>query len=194
MSYYDQSTQPQLPPSNGGAVPLAAHPAYAPAYPAEAFHAVPVTPPRRSAGFWVAVTVGAAVAVIAVLLSGFFIGRSTRLSNAEVQSRIVQQQQADEISQQQALNEQKAADQAVMNKAVVAAQKSGQQQGLSQGKIEGQQQGFAQGQKQGYQQGQAAGQAQGYQQGQSTGYNQGQSAGYSQGFNSGLCASANLVC
>jgi hypothetical protein len=158
------------------------------------FAPVPAVPPRRGAGFWVGVTAAIAAGVVLSLLAGFFIGRGSRLPNSEVQSKITQQAQADQISQQQTLAAQKAADQAAEDKAVTQSRRAGEVAGLREGRIQGQQQGFQQGQQAGYQAGQAAGQAQGFQQGQSQGFNQGQSAGYSQGFNSGLCVSANLVC
>ena len=191
---FDQPTQPYLPPVNGIGSTAANVPAtYVPAYPPEAFQ-VPTVPPRRSAGFWVAVTAATALGMIAVLLAGFFVGRGTRLSNNDVQGKVTQQQLGDQIAQQQSLSAQKAADQKVMDTVVSQAQRKGEAAGLSQGRVQGQQQGFRQGQQQGYQQGQTAGQSQGFQQGQQQGFNQGQSSGYSQGFNSGLCVSANLIC
>src|SRR5450755_3624206 len=107
MSHFDPPTQPYaaLPPANGGGAPLAQVGAY-PVAPYMA--AVPVTPPRRSAGFWVAVTAAIAAGVVLALLAGFFIGRDTRLSNTSVQSKVTQQAQADQIAQQQILSAQKA--------------------------------------------------------------------------------------
>ncbi len=198
MSEFDPPTQqyPPMPPGNGGGPAVAvAHPGYpVMPYQPSPYGPVPATPPRRGAGFWVGVTAAIATGVILALLAGFFIGRGTRLSNSEAQSKITQQSQADQIAEQQALGQQKATDQAAENKAVSQAQKSGIQQGLQQGQIQGQQQGYQQGQAAGYSQGQSAGQTQGYQQGQQDGFNQGQSSGFSQGYNSGLCASSGLVC
>jgi hypothetical protein len=199
MSYFDQPTQqfPSLaPPNGGGAPPLGPQRPPYPALPyaAAQYGPVPAVPPRRGAGFWVCVTAAIAAGVVLALLAGFFIGRGSRLSNADVQSKITQQAQADQITEQQALSAQKGADQTAEDKAVVQAQKNGEAAGLRQGQTEGQQQGFQQGQQAGYQQGQTAGQAQGFQQGQQQGFNQGQSSGYGQGFNSGLCASQSLVC
>lgn len=197
MSYHDPPTQPfpSLPPGNGGsAVPAPTHSFPPVAYQSAPYGPVPAGPPRRGAGFWVAVTAAVAAGVVLALVAGFFIGRGGRLSNTDVQSRITQQAQADQISQQQVLSAQKAADQTVEDKSVAQAQKNGERAGLRQGRTEGQQQGFQQGQQQGYAQGQTAGQAQGFQQGQTQGYSQGQSTGYGQGFNSGLCATQNLIC
>jgi hypothetical protein len=194
MSYFDQPTQ-QLPPPNGGIPPTAVHPGGYPAAPYPALYGpIPAVPPRRSAGFWVGVTAAIAAGVVLALLGGFFIGRGTRLSNGDVQGKITQQAQADQIAQQQALSAQKAADQTAADQAVGQAQKNGETAGLRQGRTQGQQQGFQQGQQAGYQQGQAAGQSQGYQQGQQTGFSQGQSSGYSQGYSSGVCSAQNLIC
>lgn len=199
MSYYDPPTQqfpPGLPPANGsGGMPAVDPHSFAPiAYQPAAYGPVPGIPNRRGAGFWVAVTAAVAAGVVLALVAGFFIGRGGRLSNTDVQGRITQQAQADQISQQQALSAQKAADQAAEDKAVTQAQKNGETAGLRQGRTEGQQQGFQQGQTQGFTQGQTAGQAQGFQQGQTQGFTQGQSEGQAQGFNSGLCATAGLIC
>ena len=198
MSYYDQPTQqfPPLPPPNGTGVPPAAPQATVPMVPYSPaqYGAVPATPPKRGAGFWVGITAAIAAGVVLSLLGGFFIGRGSRMSNNDVQSKITQQAQADQIAQQQTLAAQKAADQTAEDRAVSSARKAGESAGLREGRIQGQQQGFQQGQQSGYQQGQAAGQAAGFQQGQTQGFNQGQSSGYSQGFNTGLCASQNLVC
>jgi hypothetical protein len=194
MSYRDPPTQ-QLPPPNGGTPPSSVQSAPYPALPfAPQYAAIPVVPPRRGAGFWVGITAAIAAGVVLALVAGFFIGRGSRLSNTDVQSKITQQAQADQIGEQQALSAQKAADQTALDKAVSGAQKNGEASGLRQGQIQGQQQGFAQGQQAGYQQGQATGQSQGYQQGQQAGFSQGQSSGYNQGFNSGLCLSQSLVC
>jgi hypothetical protein len=197
MSFHDQPTQqfPPRSPPNGGGMPPVAHATVpmVPYSPAQ-YGPIPAVPPKRGAGFWVGVTAAIAAGVVLSLLAGFFIGRGSRLSNSDVQSKITQQAQADQIAQQQALAAQKAADQTAEDKAVTAARRAGESAGLREGRIQGQQQGFQQGQQAGYQAGQSAGQAQGFQQGQTQGFNQGQSAGYSQGFNSGLCASANLVC
>lgn len=199
MSYYDQPTQqypPSLPaPNGGGGSSVSVPPGYYPAaYPPAVYGPVPAIPPQRGAGFWVGVTAAVAAGVVVALLCGFFIGSGTRLSNNDVQSKVTQQSQADQIAQQQTLNAQKAADQSALDKAATQAQKNGEAAGLSQGRTEGYQQGQAAGQAQGFQQGQSSGQAQGFQQGQQQGFSQGQSSGYGQGFNSGVCASQNLVC
>jgi flagellar biosynthesis/type III secretory pathway protein FliH len=135
-----------------------------------------------------------ATGVVLALLAGFFIGRGSRLSNSDVQSKVTQQAQAGQIAEQQTLSAQKAADQTAMDTAVVQAQKNGETAGLREGRTEGYQQGQTAGQAQGFQQGQSSGQAQGFQQGQQQGYNQGQSSGYNQGFNSGVCATSDLIC
>src|SRR5581483_8315549 len=204
MSIPPTQQYPPLPPANGGGLPpgngggpygLAPPHSYPAApYQPTAYGYVPPVPPRRSPGFWVGITAAIATGVILALLAGFFIGRGTRLSNGEAQSKITQQAQADQIAEQQALSSQKAIDQTAQARAVSSARRSGESAGLREGRIQGQQQGYQQGQAAGYSQGQAAGQAQGYQQGQQQGYNQGQSSGYSQGFNSGLCAAVSLVC
>ncbi len=196
MSLPPTQQYPPLPPGNGGGhyavSPQATYPAAA--YQPSPYGYVPPVPPRRGPGFWVGITAAIATGVILALLSGFFIGRGTRLSNEEAQSKITQQAQADQIAAQQALSSQKAVDQTAQARAVGAARRSGESAGLREGRIQGQQQGYQQGQQAGYSQGQAAGQANGFQQGQQQGFNQGQSSGYNQGFNSGLCAVTNLVC
>lgn len=200
MSTSPTQQYPPLPPGNGGGPYLVTAPhGYAAApYQQSPYGYVPPVPPRRSPGFWVGITAAIATGVILALLAGFFIGRGTRLSNGEAQSKITQQAQADQISEQQALSNQKALDQTAQARAVSAARRSGESAGLREGRIQGQQQGYQQGQAAGYSQGQAAGQAagqaQGYQQGQQQGFNQGQSSGFSQGYNSGLCAGVGLVC
>ncbi len=195
MSLPPTQQYPPLPPGNGGGPYAVAPPVAYPAVPHQAAYGyLPPVPPRRSPGFWVGITAAIATGVILALLAGFFIGRGTRISNEEVQSKITQQAQADQIAEQQALSNQRAVDQTAQSKAVNAARRAGESAGLREGRIQGQQQGYQQGQQAGYSQGQAAGQAQGFQQGQQQGYSQGQSSGYSQGFNSGLCAAVSLVC
>src|SRR5690348_18314392 len=101
--------QPQLPGGGPGQVPAYAQPAMPTAYGAPPPGAVPPMPPQgRSAGFWVGITAAITAGVIAALLVGFFIGRGTRLSNDSVQGKLTQQQQADLIVQQKALNDQRA--------------------------------------------------------------------------------------
>src|SRR5438874_713073 len=102
------STQeyPQL--ERPGGPPAWSYPA-PPAYygPPGAPATVPPIPPRsRSAGFWVLVSAAITFGIVVAILVGFFIGRGTRLSNDSVQGRLIQQSQADQISEQQALDRQ----------------------------------------------------------------------------------------
>jgi flagellar biosynthesis/type III secretory pathway protein FliH len=125
-----------------------------------------------------AVTVG----FVAALLIGFFIGRGTRLSNETVQGKIVEQAQADQISEQQALNAQKTKFTKDEAQAIAAARRNAYSQGQQAGYTAGQQQGFTAGQSQGFSQGQASGAA------------QGQEAGFSQGLNQGACLANSVFC
>ncbi|HST54701.1 MAG TPA: hypothetical protein VLJ42_02260 [Solirubrobacteraceae bacterium] len=176
--------QPQLqPPQPPGAAPATttAYPVYygQPMPPA----AVPPIPPRgKSTGFWVGVTTAIAIGAVAALLVGFFIGRGSRLSNDSVQSKITQQAQSDQISEQQALDAQRTTLSRNQSRAVAAARKSSYSQGRQAGFTAGRQEGFSQGQSQGYTQGQASGTA------------QGQVEGFSQGLNQGACFANNVFC
>ena len=144
---------------------------------------VPPMPPRgRSAGFWVGITAAITAGIVAALLVGFFIGRGTRLSNDTVQSKLTQQQQADLIVQQKALNDLHETDLNRQRKLVAAARASGERNGRSAGRAQGRQEGFESGQQSGYSQGQTAG------------YSQGQTDGYSQGINTGSCMADYLYC
>jgi flagellar biosynthesis/type III secretory pathway protein FliH len=119
---------------------------------------------------------------VGALLIGFFIGRGTRLSNESVQGKIVQQSQADQIAEQQALDSQKTALTADEARAVAAARKTAYSSGRQAGYVAGQQQGFTNGQSQGFAQGQAAGSA------------QGETTGFSQGLNQGACFANSVFC
>jgi hypothetical protein len=199
MSYYDQTTQqyPALPQGNGaGPMPAAAPPGYPPTHyaPPAAYAPVPATPPRRGAGFWVGVTAAIAAGVVLALLGGFFIGKGTRMSSGDVQSKITQQSQADQIALQQTLAQQKSVDQTAMDQAVVQARNAGEKDGYSRGYNKGYNDGNTAGYNQGQSAGYSAGQSAGYNSGQTAGYNQGQADGYNSGFNSGLCTANNLIC
>ena len=144
---------------------------------------VPAVPPRpKSTGFWVGISAAIALGIVAALLMGFFIGRGTRLSNEDVQSKITAQSQADQIAEQQALEKQKEAAQKSQAAAVSAAKQNAYS--------EGQQAGFTQGQQAGF----SNGQAQGFNQGQATGIAQGESSGFSQGLNQGACLANTIFC
>jgi hypothetical protein len=177
---------PQLQSPAAGAPPVA--PEYAtnaPVYYGPPTHPAPVPPipPRaRSAGFWVGVSTAIALGVIGALLIGFFIGRGTRLSNDSVQGKIVQQSQADQIAEQQALDSQKASLASSEARAVSAARKSAYSAGQTAGYTAGQQAGFSNGQSQGFAQGQATGAA------------QGETQGFSQGLNQGACLANSVFC
>jgi hypothetical protein len=168
------STQehPQLQGPAAAGVPAApgypAHPAYygPPMQPA----AVPPIPPSgRSTGFWIGVSTALTLGIVGALLIGFFIGRGSRLSNASVQSKIVQQSQSDQIAEQQSLDTQKAVFASAEARAVSAARKTAFSEGQEKGFTAGQQAGYSSGQSQGFSQGQAAGTAQGEVQGFSQG-------------------------
>lgn len=163
---------PQLPQGSGTAPPLVppGHIAYPVGVPMPA-QAVPAVPPSpgRSPGFWVAVTAAITIGVVLALLGGFFIGRGSRLSNAEVQNRLTQQQQADLIVQQKTLNDQRTdllrRQRTLIGRVSSKAEARGRREGVARGR----QKGFADGQSQGI----AQGQAQGYQEGRDTGFDQG---------------------
>jgi hypothetical protein len=60
----------------------------------------PVPPDRgRSAAWWIGVSASVAAAAVLLLLAGFFVGRSSRMSDDQVQTKITQQAQADQIAQ-----------------------------------------------------------------------------------------------
>lgn len=168
-----------------GAPPVAhvhpGHPAYygPPMQPA----AVPPLPPRaRSAGFWVGISAAITLGIVGALLIGFFIGRGTRLSNDSVQGKIVQQSQADQIAEQQALDAQKTTFARNEARAISAARKNAYSAGQTAGFTAGQQQGFTSGQSAGFAQGQATGTA------------QGETQGFSQGLNQGACFANSIFC
>jgi hypothetical protein len=143
----------------------------------------PVPPPRgRGAGFWVGITAAIAAAAVLLLLFGFFIGRSTRLSDDQVQVKINQQAQADKIATQKALTDQAEALRAERITLVRRAADRARGRGLRQGRSEGREQGFDDGQ------------AQGFQAGQSSGYAQGQSDGYQSGMSDGSCLANYFTC
>ncbi len=120
-----------------------AHPAYygPPMHPA----AVPPIPPAgRSTGFWIGVSTALTLGIVGALLIGFFIGRGTRLSNESVQGKIVQQSQADQIAEQQALDNQKTTFASAEARAVSAARKAAYSEGQEKGFTAGQQAGLQQ--------------------------------------------------
>ena len=180
------STQqyPQLPRGTAGAPPATSqpmHPGYyaPPGLPAP----VPAVPPRpRSTAFWVGITAAVALGIVAALLVGFFIGRGTRLSNEDVQSKVTAQSQADQIAEQKALDAQTSAFQKSEAATVSNAHKSAY--------AEGQQAGFTAGQQAGY----STGQTQGFSQGQASGVAQGESQGFSTGLNQGACFANSIFC
>jgi hypothetical protein len=144
---------------------------------------VPPIPPRaRSNGFWVGISAAVALGIVGALLIGFFIGRGTRLSNDSVQGKIIQQSQADQIAEQQALDNQKAVFARNEARAITSARKNAYSAGQTAGFTAGQQQGFSNGQSQGFAQGEATGSA------------QGETAGFSQGLNQGACFANSIFC
>jgi hypothetical protein len=143
----------------------------------------PVPPPKgRGAGFWVGVSAAAAAAAVLLLLGGFFIGRSTRLSDDAVQTKINQQAQADKIATQKALGDQAETLRAERIRLVRRAADRARGRALTQGRSEGRQQGFGDGQ------------ASGFSQGQSSGYAHGQNDGYNQGIDTGSCLANSFFC
>ena len=138
----------------------------------------PVPPPARSAGWWVGIPAAVTAGVIVALLGGFFIGRSTRLSNDAVQERINAQSQADQITQERALNDQRR-DMLRRQRTLVGRVSS---------KAEAR--GRREGREQGYNEGQSAG----FSQGQSQGYTQGQTEGYTDGLDTGACLADYFFC
>jgi hypothetical protein len=152
-----------------------------PGYPAAA---VPPVPPAkgRGAGFWVGVTAAIAAAAVLVLLGGFFLGRSSRLSDAQVQTQINQQSLTDKIATQKALTDQAATLRTERIRLVRRAADRSRSRALTEGRTEGRQQGFDNGQ------------ASGFEQGQSSGYANGQNDGYQSGISDGSCLSNFLTC
>jgi hypothetical protein len=171
-----------LPPAGAPGFPAPPGPPMGPAgYAAAAVP--PVPPPKgRGAGFWVGITAAIAAAAVLLLLGGFFIGRSTRLSDDAVQVKIDQQAQADKIATQKALTDQAEALRAERIKLVRRAADRARGRGLRQGRSEGRDQGFDDGQ------------AQGFQTGQSSGYAQGQTDGYQSGISDGSCLANYFTC
>jgi hypothetical protein len=136
----------------------------------------------RSSGFWIALTGIVSVLVVAALLGGFFIGRSTRLANNDVQTKINQQSQGDQIAQQHALDglRNDLNDRTAVRVRQVSA--AAEKRGKSEGRAEGRQTGFEAGHKAGYTEGQSAG------------FASGQQAGYSQGLGDGTCVADFFYC
>jgi hypothetical protein len=87
------------------------------------------------------------------------------LSNTEAQDKITQQSQADQLSQQKAIDNLRASDQAKSDKAVASARSGALQEGYNHGKTDQSVQDQAVAQQQ-YQSGLTQGQTQGQQQGQ----------------------------
>jgi hypothetical protein len=170
-----------LGPMTAAAPGFAGPPAMPPSY------AVPTMPPvppakGRGAGFWVGVCAAVAAAAVLLLLGGFFIGRSTRLSGDEVQTKINQQAQADKIASQKALSDQAEKLRSERIAQVRRAADRARGRGLRQGRSEGREQGFDDGQ------------AQGFQAGQSSGYAQGQNDGFQSGLDEGACLGTLAAC
>jgi hypothetical protein len=142
----------------------------------------PIPPTAKSTGFWIGISAAVALGIVGTLLIGFFIGRGTRLSNESVQGKITQQSQADQIGEQQALDDQKTTFAAAQARAVANARKTAYSEGQQAGYTAGQQQGFSSGQSQGFAQGQATGTA------------AGETQGFSQGLNQGACFANSVFC
>ncbi|MDT7800976.1 MAG: hypothetical protein QOI78_4409 [Actinomycetota bacterium] len=171
-----------MPPMPGAGIPgPPAPPVAPPGFPSTAVP--PVPPPKgRGAGFWVGVSAAVAAVAVMLLLGGFFIGRSTRLSDDAVQSKINQQAQGDKIATQKALTDQAETLRRERIRLVRRAADRARGRALSQGRSEGRQQGFDDGQ------------ASGFSQGQSSGYAQGQNDGYNQGIDTGTCLANTFFC
>jgi hypothetical protein len=143
----------------------------------------PVPPPKgKGAGFWVGLTAAVAAAGVLLMLGGFFIGRSTRLSDDQVQTKINQQAQADKIATQKALTDQANTLRAERITLVRRAADRARGRALREGRSEGHAQGFDDGQ------------ARGFQAGQSSGYAQGQNDGYQSGISDGSCLANYFAC
>lgn len=146
--------------------------------------AVPPMPPQQGhgAGWWVGVIAAATAVAVLLVLGGFFLGRGTRLSADSVQTKINQQRQADQISQQRALDAQSATMRKERAAAVKLASDRARARGIRQGRSEGHQQGFTEGQDQGFNNG------------QSNGYAQGQNDGFNSGLDTGSCLANTSFC
>lgn len=159
-------------------------PAMPPGVPPMAPAAVPAVPPSQGhgAGWWVGVIAAAAAVAVLLILGGFFLGRGTRLSDDTVQTKINQQRQADQISQQRALSGQADQMRHDKNVAVKSAADRARARGIRQGRSEGRQTGFQEGQDTGFNSG------------QSSGYAQGQNDGYNEGLTTGSCLADISYC
>jgi flagellar biosynthesis/type III secretory pathway protein FliH len=146
--------------------------------------AVPPMPPQQGhgAGWWVGVIAAATAVAVLLVLGGFFLGRGTRLSDDSVQTKINQQRQADQISQQRVLDAQAATMRKERAAAVKLASDRARARGIRQGRSEGHQQGFVEGQDQGFNNG------------QSSGYAQGQNDGFNSGLDTGSCLANSNFC
>jgi hypothetical protein len=186
-----QEHQPH--PGNGHAAPPMAPAAYqAPPPPmipptmhGPPMTAVPPMPPTQQghgAGWWVGVIAAATAVGVLLVLGGFFLGRGTRLSDDSVQTKINQQRQADQISQQKALDAQATTMRHERSVAVRTASDRARARGIRQGRSEGHQQGVSEGE------------AQGFNNGQSSGYAQGQNDGFNNGLDTGSCLANSNFC
>lgn len=159
-----QAPPPGIPPTAAGFAPVAPVP--------------PVPPATRSTGWWVGVTAAVTAAVLVALLGGFFIGRDTRLSNHEVQTRIDAQAQADRVAQERALTDQRRdllrRQRTLIGRVSAKAEARGVRRGREEGFTDGQSVGFGQGQAQGFV--------------------QGQTEGYDQGLDTGACLADYYFC
>ena len=177
-----QTDYRHLPPGGNGAPPAQPYTYAPPGHPTGAFVPLapvpPVPPPGRSAGWWVGITAAVTAGVIVALLGGFFIGRETRLSNDEVQSRIDAQAQTDQVAQERALNDQRRDMLRRQRTLVGRVSAKAEARGLRQGREEG------------YDQGQSVG----FSQGQTQGYTQGQTEGYDDGLDTGACLADYFFC
>lgn len=162
------------PPATGGAAP--------PPPPAVTPPPMPAGGGRHGAGYWVAVIAGGAALAMLLLIGGFFIGRSTRDSPAEVQRMIQAQKQADQLAQTKQLQELADKLRSERASAVRRAADRARARGIREGRIEGRQTG--------YEEGRAQGQAEG----ESSGFAQGQASGYSSGFDDALCLADAALC
>jgi hypothetical protein len=154
-------------------------------------HPVPVMPPApprapRSAGFWAGTATVGAIVAARLLVGGFLIGQGTRMSNAQVQSKLAAQRHADAAQEQTDLR----AQQAELHSEAVAALRRATSAALNQGRAQGQKAGYISGQNAGF----AAGQSTGYAAGQSSGYAQGQIDGYTNGIQTGTCLANFFYC
>ncbi|MDX8152098.1 hypothetical protein SK069_10875 [Patulibacter brassicae] len=131
-----------------------------------------------------------AALVVLTLLGGFFIGRGSRMSNGDVQQRLNQQVQADQVTLDQELNKQRtemiAQRDRIVRRAETRARRDGRADGLRQGRSEGRAEGRAEGE--------AAGRAAGRAEGEVAGRAAGLQEGWSSGFDTGLCLSDTFYC